>query len=230
MILSLHKLFITAKRIHSFFNSKFDDQFFFVQVANVKIWFIFELQNRQDNFKSTTCTKKINQQTIRFQIMYLSHILSAVIQWKYIITKFLFTGSTIRNWHKVKTWLDQMFWQIYQKLMLSGFLSSWNLCLIYYLKIFWPQRPLSERVPYISEKLDFWWTIPQKIASIGYLGASDDQIIRIRKFFGEIRLSRLLRPVRLQRPLRSMRLERFLRPWKSLLWTSESSWFLNSII
>ena len=46
--------------------------------------------------------------------------------------------TTFRNWHKVKTWLDQMFWQIYQKLMLSGFLSSGNLCLIHYLKLFWP--------------------------------------------------------------------------------------------
>ena len=34
----------------------------------------------------------------------------------------------------------------------------------------------------------------------------------------------------MQRPLKSMRLERFLRPVKSLLWTSESSRFLNSII
>ena len=48
------------------------------------------------------------------------------------------TGSTIRNWQKVKTWLDQMFWQIYQKLILSGFLSSGHLCLIHYLKLFWP--------------------------------------------------------------------------------------------
>ena len=48
------------------------------------------------------------------------------------------TGSTIRFWHKVKTWPDQMFWQIYQKLMLSGFLSSGNLCLIHHLKLFWP--------------------------------------------------------------------------------------------
>ena len=31
-----------------------------------------------------------------------------------------------------------MFWQIYQKLMLSGFLSSGNLCLINRLKLFWP--------------------------------------------------------------------------------------------
>jgi hypothetical protein len=38
-----------------------------------------------------------------------------------------------------------------------------------------PQRPPSERVPYISEKLDFWWSIPQKITSIGYSSASDDR-------------------------------------------------------
>ena len=31
----------------------------------------------------------------------------------------------------------------------------------------WPQQPPSERVPYISEKLDFWWSIPQKMTSIG---------------------------------------------------------------
>ena len=31
----------------------------------------------------------------------------------------LYTGCIIRFWHKVKTWLDQMLWQIYQKLMLS---------------------------------------------------------------------------------------------------------------
>ena len=30
------------------------------------------------------------------------------------------TGSTIRNWQKVKTWLDQMFWQIYQKANEAG--------------------------------------------------------------------------------------------------------------
>ena len=48
------------------------------------------------------------------------------------------TGSTIRNWYKVKTWLDQIFWQIYQKLMSSGFLSSGSLCLIHYFNFFWP--------------------------------------------------------------------------------------------
>ena len=53
-------------------------------------------------------------------------------------TIYVYTGSTIRNWHKVMTWLDQMLWQIYQKLMLIGFLSSGNLCLINHLKLFWP--------------------------------------------------------------------------------------------
>ena len=48
------------------------------------------------------------------------------------------TGSTIRNWDKVKTWLDQIFWQIYQKLMSSGFLSCGSLCLIPYFNFFWP--------------------------------------------------------------------------------------------
>ena len=48
------------------------------------------------------------------------------------------TGSTIRNWYKVKSCLDQMFWYIYQKLMFSGFLSNGHLCLIHHLKLFWP--------------------------------------------------------------------------------------------
>ena len=65
---------------------------------------------------------------------------------------------------------------------------------------------------------------------IGHFVTSDDHKIRVRKFFEEIGLLRLLRPVRLQRLLRSMRLERFLSPGKSLLRTSESSRFLNSII
>ena len=69
-----------------------------------------------------------------------------------------------------------------------------------------------------------------KKTNTGHFDAIDDQTIGIRKFFEKIRLKRLLRPIRLQRPLRSMRLQWFLRPEKSLLRTSESSWFLNSII
>ena len=32
----------------------------------------------------------------------------------------------------------------------------------------WPQQPPLERVPYISEKLNFWWSIPQKGTIIGH--------------------------------------------------------------
>jgi hypothetical protein len=90
-----------------------------------------------------------------------------------------------------------------------GWSTIWN-----FFDLTRPQQPPSERVPIISEKLHFWWSIQQKRTSIGYFGASDDQTIRIRRFFEEIGLKRLLRPVRLQGLLRSMRLERFLRPKK----------------
>ena len=48
-----------------------------------------------------------------------------------------------------------------------------------------PQQPPSERMPYISKRLDFWWSIPQEITSIGYFGANDDETIRIRQFILE---------------------------------------------
>ena len=78
--------------------------------------------------------------------------------------------------------------------------------------IAWPQQPPTEKVPNISEKLDFWWSIPQKGTIIGHFGATNDPTIRISKFFDEMRLSRSLRPMRLLRllrPLRSLRLQRF---------------------
>jgi hypothetical protein len=65
------------------------------------------------------------------------------------------------------------------------------------------------------------------MTSIGYFGASEDQTIRIRKFFEQIGP---LRPLRLQRLPRSMRLQRFLRSGKTLMRSSKSSRFLNSII
>ena len=74
----------------------------------------------------------------------------------------------------------------------------------------WPQQPPTERVSDISEKLEFWWSTPQKGTGIGHLGARDDQIIRICKFFDEMRLLRSLRPLRLLRPQRPLRLQRFL--------------------
>ena len=73
----------------------------------------------------------------------------------------------------------------------------------------WPQQTLTEKRSDISEKLDFWWSIPQKVTDIGQLGARDDQTIRISNFFDELRLSRSLRSLRLLRSLRSLRLQRF---------------------
>ncbi len=64
---------------------------------------------------------------------------------------------------------------------ISAWFIIWN-----FFDLMRPQQPRSERVPFIDEKLDFWWSIPQKITSIGYFGASDDQTIRIKKFFEEI--------------------------------------------
>ena len=60
----------------------------------------------------------------------------------------------------------------------------------------WPQQPPKERVPDISKKLDFWWSIPQKGTGLEHLGARDDLTISISIFFGEMRL---LRSLRLQR-------------------------------
>ena len=51
--------------------------------------------------------------------------------WKNKISKkvvLLITGSTIWIWYKVKTCLDPMLWQICQKSIFSGVLSSGNLC------------------------------------------------------------------------------------------------------
>ena len=73
----------------------------------------------------------------------------------------------------------------------------------------WLQQPPSERVPYISEKLDFWWSIPWKGMIIGQFGARNDPTIRISKNFDKMRLLRSLRPLRLLRLLRSLRLQRF---------------------
>ena len=52
----------------------------------------------------------------------------------------------------------------------------------------WPQQPPTERVSDISEKLDFWWSIPKKMTIIGHFGAIDDQTIRIKIIFEGIEL------------------------------------------
>ena len=81
--------------------------------------------------------------------------------------------KSTKNWCSVASWVVE----IYAWSTISNFFDLMR-----------PQRPPSEMVPYNSGKLDFWWSIPQNITSIDYFGASDDQTIMIRKFFGEIGL------------------------------------------
>ena len=88
------------------------------------------------------------------------------IKWRPGLTR-CFDKST-KNWCSVASWVVEVY----------AWFTIWN-----FFDLMWPQRPLSERVPYISEKLDFWWSVPQKITSNGYFGANDDQTIRIRRFF-----------------------------------------------
>ena len=80
---------------------------------------------------------------------WLIWLLELTYRWHFLYH--LPTGSTIRYWHKVKTWLGQMFWQIYQKLMLSGFLRCGNLCLIHYWKFFWPHAALRHQTEKVQK-------------------------------------------------------------------------------
>ena len=54
----------------------------------------------------------------------------------------------------------------------------------------WPQQPPTEKVPDISEKMDFLIFKPQKGTSSGHFGARDDPAIRISNSFDEMRLYR----------------------------------------
>ena len=112
--------------------------------------------------------------------------------------------------------VDWLWWGCMFEVFLVCPMCSWEVLyfayftsLKKYIYIGWPQQPLTQKVSDISEKLDFWWSIPQKGTGIGQLGARDDQTIRISIFFDEMRLSRSLRPLRLLRSLRSLRLQRF---------------------
>ena len=71
----------------------------------------------------------------------------------------------------------------------------------------WPQQPLQEEYQ-ISVKNWIFDDPLHKETGIGHLGARDDQIISISRFFDEMRQLSSLRPLRLLRPLRSLRLQR----------------------
>ena len=54
-----------------------------------------------------------------------------------------------------------MFWQIYQKLMFSGFLSSGKLCLTNHLRLFWSQ-PLQSPTEGAKIQHEFSWFYQKK--------------------------------------------------------------------
>ena len=87
------------------------------------------------------------------------------------------TGSTIRNCDKVKTWLNKIFWQIYQNLMLSGFLSSGNLCLIHNLKLFWPHAAsMASNRKCAKNQHEFSWSLK----NFFFKTLKDSQIIEFK--------------------------------------------------
>ena len=89
-----------------------------------------------------------------------------------------FTGSFDRFWHFWRPWKPT---KNNFLVKMKVFVYSWGLGIwvsstsFWKSNIGWPQQPPSERVPYSSEKLGFWWSISQKMTSIGYFGAIDDQ-------------------------------------------------------
>ena len=67
-------------------------------------------------------------------------------------------------------------------LVASGVLDIWVSSTCFQKSnIIWPQQPPTERLSYISKKMEFWLSIQQKVASIGHLGARNDLTIRISK-------------------------------------------------
>ena len=66
-----------------------------------------------------------------------------------------------------------------------------------------------------GKKFNFWWSLPQKWTSTGHFGARDDPTIRISKNLKAIKVIEAVE---------------VLRSGKSLLRTSESSRFLNSVL
>ena len=95
--------------------------------------------------------------------------------------------------------------------------------------ISWPQQPPIERVSDISEKLDFWWSIPQKETGIDHLGAKDDHTIRISIFWW-IEAVEVIEAIVAVEATEVIEPAEVLRPEKSQLRTSNSSRYLNSAL
>ena len=80
-------------------------------------------------YMSSSCSWVL---TSNFFIETSSKLLQSKSRWLKSALKSVRAGSTIRNWYKVKT-------RCFDKSTKNWyFLSSGHLCLIYYLKLFWP--------------------------------------------------------------------------------------------
>ena len=93
----------------------------------------------------------------------------------------------------------------------------------------WPQQPLTERVSDISEKLDFWWSIPQKRTIIGHFGARNNPT-QDQNFFWWNEAVKVIEATEVVEAEEVIEAAKVLRPGKSLLMTAESSRFLNSAL
>ena len=64
-----------------------------------------------------------------------------------------YSDKSTKNWCSLGSWVVEIY----------AWSTIWN-----FFDLTGPQQPPSERVPCISKKLDFWWSIPQKITIIDY--------------------------------------------------------------
>ena len=90
-----------------------------------------------------------------------------------VIGIILHTGCLILIWSKVNGSEIENFDDISLAAWSQGLLICVSSPSFQKNSIGWPQQPLTERVSDISEKFDFWWSIPQKGTSIGHFGASN---------------------------------------------------------
>ena len=120
----------------------------------------------------------------------VSHIEMNKLNWLWQMDRLRFSISYLR-WPIQKVMTFGFYQPVFKKVTLAGLNSLW------------------QKECQISVKIGFLMIYSTKRDWYCYLGAKDDQTIRISNFFDETRLSRSLRPLRLLRPLRSLRLQRF---------------------
>ena len=67
----------------------------------------------------------------------------------------------------------------------------------------------------ISEELDFWWSIPQKVTIIGHFGAKNDPTIRISNSFWWNEVVEVIEAIEVVEAVEVIEAAEVLRPGKS---------------